>query len=206
MSDLSKKLFANILASKGQNLEKKLEPFKKQIFNNFKGKTILEIGAGTGINLRYYKGAKMVYLLEPNEHMHKHILDRNKSIKIKIKILKESAEKIFLPNNSIDVVVSSFVLCSVKNVPKVIKEISRVLKSSGEFIFIEHVASKKGLSKVIQIIIRKPWSYIADGCDCHRDTEETIRKSKLFKKIKLKEIKKVPTFFIRPWIIGSAKK
>ena len=200
-----KKLFAWLL-NKGETFDKKLAPFKKQLFSDFTGKKILEIGAGAGLNLKYYRDAEVIYLLEPNQHAHPYILQRNKIYKLNIQIIKDFAEAIPLPDNSVDAVISTFVLCSVESISKTLKEAARVLKPEGHFLFLEHVMAERGVTEVLQKIFRAPWKCIADGCDCCRDTQSLIKKSGIFSKVDSEIICKVPSVFLSPWLLGMAQK
>jgi len=58
---------------------------------------------------------------------------------LNIRIVEGFAEKLPFEDNSFDSVVSTLVLCSVTSQTKVLKEIKRVLKPDGVFVFIEHV-------------------------------------------------------------------
>lgn len=202
MPNWYKKLFARGLAKAGKKIEERAAPFKREIFTDLTDKTILEIGAGAGVNLPYYAGATQVYLVEPNQYFYQYI---NHDI-LEIKILPDRAEQLSLPDQSVDVVVSSFVLCSVTDVLAVLREVARVLKPGGRFIFIEHVAAKQWPWRWLQKLLRPLWRYLADGCDCHRDTPFLLHYAKVFESIKARIIYQVPGFFLRPWLVGEARK
>lgn len=199
-----KKLFAwRLSGARREKFEIKVRPFKEKIFRDLLGKEILELGAGAGVNVRYYTGAKFVYLVEPNLEMRSYLEKRCQAEKLPSKILTDQAENLSLPDQSVEVVISSFVLCSVKNVPKVLTEIARVLKPGGKFIFVEHVGAKTGIRATMQRAIRPLWRFWSDGCDCCRNTEILIRQANLFSKIDLQEYHQVPSFIARPWILGT---
>lgn len=200
-----KKWFAYFL-NKGERFDKKLAPYKKRIFTDLHGQDLLEIGAGAGLNLRYYDRASKVYLIEPNHFAHRYILERSKRYNQKISLLGGRAETIPLTDNSVDVVTATFVFCSVQDVTRVLKEIHRVLKPAGRLLLLEHVAAKNGRVSLLQKLFRPFWSKIADGCDCHRDTYSLIQKSGLFQDNEVEMVQETPSAFLRPWLVGAWNK
>jgi ubiquinone/menaquinone biosynthesis C-methylase UbiE len=76
------------------------------------------------------------------------------------------------PNNSFDAVVATLVLCSVRDPVRVLKEIRRVLKPTGSFVFIEHVAAEEYGKRVAQQVLRPVCGLI--GCNPTRPTGRLI--------------------------------
>ncbi|MFH1225702.1 MAG: class I SAM-dependent methyltransferase [bacterium] len=179
---------------------------KETIFIDLTKMTILEIGAGVGFNLPYYKEAKKVYLLEPNQQAHQYIRVRSKKLGLKVSILAGYAESMPFADQKMDVIVCLFTLCSVADIDKALKEISRVLKPSGRLILLEHVAVEKGIQKLLQKTLRPFWRRIANGCDCHRDIPRLISSSGLFKLIVANIVKNGPSLFLGPWYLGVWQK
>ena len=62
-----------------------------------------------------------------------------------VSLLLMDAENLEFPDNSFDYVVITFVLCSIPDPVKALKEVRRVLKPSGEMIAIEYVRSSNRL-------------------------------------------------------------
>ena len=133
--------------------------------------TVLEIGAGAGENFSHYPDAVTgVYALEPSQELSSHINDHRL-----IEILASPAEKIDLPDNSIDSVLSTWVLCSVSDLTEVTEEINRILKPGGLFISIEHGCFKHPVAKKFQLLINPIWKLIF-GCNCNRNYIDTLYK------------------------------
>ncbi len=113
----------------------------RSIFSVIKG-DVLEVGAGTGINLKHYNPeAKIIALDWSNEmvsqayfKVKKYNLDNIKEIIVgDIQKLSD-----YFDPESFDYVTSSCVFCSVPNPISGLKEVSKVLKPSGKLIQIEH--------------------------------------------------------------------
>ncbi|XP_057777230.1 uncharacterized protein LOC130995809 isoform X3 [Salvia miltiorrhiza] len=87
----------------------------------------------------------------------------------------EVAEALPLKDASVDAVVGTLVLCSVKDVDQALQEVRRVLKPGGLYIFVEHVAAKDGtLLRFVQGILDPLQQTVADGCHLTRHTATNI--------------------------------
>ena len=67
-------------------------------------------------------------------------------------------------------------MCEVPNPPQFIKDVDSVLKVGGKVIFLEHVRRPEGtFLAYIQDFVNGWWSTITDGCNCNRNSVQTIR-------------------------------
>ena len=100
---------------------------------------VLEIGVGSGANFPYYDATKVIklYALEPNRNMIQRAQKQQQKTNLNIEYLDLPGEQIPLVDNTMDTVVSTFTLCTVSELEKVMEEIARVLKPSGKLIFFE---------------------------------------------------------------------
>lgn len=138
--------------------------------------TVVELGAGAGANVRYLRGGTKLVAVEPNPFMHEPLARRARAHGVELEIVVAGAEQMPFPDASVDAVISSLVLCSVKDVDAVLAEVRRVLRPGGRFICIEHVAAPAS-SRVgrIQRAVFGPWRWFFEGCHTHRDLEVDIR-------------------------------
>ncbi|HLC32401.1 MAG TPA: class I SAM-dependent methyltransferase [Candidatus Nanoarchaeia archaeon] len=204
MGALQKKIFAYLIYGSEKSIDAVLKKDKKKLFSRLKG-TILEIGAGTGANLAYYSKNSKVICLEPNPEMHSFLRKKAASLGLKINTIKGRAEAIPLRKSSVDIVVSTHVLCSVEDVKKSVNEIKRVLKKGGKFVFIEHVAAKKRtVLKTVQNLLVQVWSLLFDRCQINRNIGDVLKKSG-FSKVTLQE-KKFAFPIVSPHVVGFARK
>ena len=138
---------------------------------------VMEIGAGTGINLAHYpSGLSRLILAEPDANM-RNVLRRRivRSGSFFAGVLGARAEALPLPDASLDTVVSTLALCSVGNLERSLVEILRVLRPGGRFVFLEHVAEPDGSPRLRwQRSIAPVWSLLAGDCHLTRDTEAAI--------------------------------
>ena len=85
------------------------------------------------------------------------------------------AEKMDLPNDSVDTVLVTYTMCTIPDALSANKEMLRVLKPGGRLIFCEHgLAPDVGVSKW-QSRIDPFWGKIAGGCHLNRNIPELIR-------------------------------
>lgn len=153
--------------------------FGKTKVNMFKNhpETIVEIGPGTGSNMRYMRKGTNLIAIEPNIHMHKDLFENANRYGINLEIKTLIGEEIDLPSNSCDFVVCTLVLCTVEDPIQCIVQIKRILKPSGVFVFIEHVKSKNLFLCLFQKFLHKPWHWFFEGCNITRDTQLLLESS-----------------------------
>ncbi|XP_049931906.1 uncharacterized protein LOC116247368 isoform X4 [Nymphaea colorata] len=91
---------------------------------------------------------------------------------------KKAGEGLPAEDCSMDFVVGTLVLCSVKDVRATLEEVLRVLKPGGRFIFLEHVAALDGTPlRLLQGILNPLQKFFADGCHLNRETGKEISKA-----------------------------
>ena len=137
---------------------------------------VVEIGSGVGANLRYLPAEATLVAIEPNPHMHGRLRTAARRKGVRLELHDHVGERIDLPDQSVDVVISSLVLCSVTDPAHVLAEIIRILRPGGRYSFVEHVAAPADtLTRALQRMFRRPWGWAFEGCSCERDLESTIR-------------------------------
>ena len=172
-----KRVHAWCLAHCTARYENMVADRKRALFSELGG-SILEIGPGAGPNLVYYPKDCRWIGVEPNPFMHRHLRKAAERAHLPIQIRTLMAERLPAENDSMDAVVSTLVLCSVREPARVLQEIRRVLKPGGQFIFLEHVAAPEGTRlRTVQRWIRPVWKRIADGCHPDRETGPEIERA-----------------------------
>jgi ubiquinone/menaquinone biosynthesis C-methylase UbiE len=142
------------------------------------GATVLEIGAGTGANIDLLAPGTHLIALEPSLAMHDRLRQRCEAVGLEVTVLPTGAEAIPLPDDSVDEVICSLVLCTVHDPAQALREVRRVLRPGGRFRFVEHVAAPRpGLRRAIQRAIRRPWGWLFEGCRPDRHTPTLIEQA-----------------------------
>lgn len=136
---------------------------RASLLAQLEGRT-LEIGAGTGLNLRHYPAGADVVLTEPDPHMARRARRRG------AEVIEAPADTLPFADASFDTVVSTLVLCTVPDVAAALREIRRVLRPGGRLLFLEHVRAERGSRlERWQDRLHRPWKAFACGCNCNRD-------------------------------------
>ncbi|MCU6481339.1 class I SAM-dependent methyltransferase [Arthrobacter sp. A2-55] len=156
-------------------LEWTLRRHKREVFASLPH-AVVEIGSGVGANLRYLPAGGTLVAIEPNRYMHGRLRAAARQAGVGLDLRERMAEKIGLPDHSVDTVISSLVLCTVQDPATVLAEVRRILRPGGTFRFIEHVAARSGTpTRAAQRILRRPWAWTFEGCSCERDLEHSMR-------------------------------
>lgn len=136
---------------------------------------VVEIGAGYGATFPFYPAAvSSVLALEPDPTLRKLALAAAAGAPVPVSVRDGVAESLPAADASIDVVVSSLVLCSVTDQSAVLAETLRVLRPGGLLLFYEHVRSAHAVLAAAEDLITPLWSRMAGGCHPNRDTAAQI--------------------------------
>ena len=165
---------------------------------------ILELGAGTGMNLSHYdEGLASLVLTEPEPAMLRRLQPKALEEAPNAEVVQASAEDLPFEDASFDAVVSTLVLCGVEDQARALQEAKRVLRPGGRLLFIEHVRSDEPKLARLQDRMNRLNHFLV-GCDCNRQTLAAIEEEGFtVSKVEPTELPKAPRF-VRPAIVGSA--
>lgn len=166
---------------------------------------VLEIGVGTGHSLPYYDWTKVAELIvtDPDPYMLRRADKRVREMGLdsRVQILPHAAEDLAFEDSSFDTVVSTLVLCTVRDVPLSLSEVKRILRPDGAFRFIEHVRHDDGLRGWVQDVVTPAWRWFAAGCHLNRRTGRWITEAG-FDLVELRRLAMAPGI---PVLVGVAK-
>jgi ubiquinone/menaquinone biosynthesis C-methylase UbiE len=141
---------------------------------------VLEVGAGTGLNIPHYTAnVTRLVLSEPEPHMRAKLQSRLAAALPAVVELSEAAlDHLPMPDQSFDAVVSSLVLCSVRDLTQALGEIRRVLAPGGRLVFLEHVGAEDRPDRLKwQRRVEPLWKALAGNCHLTRRTEWAIKRA-----------------------------
>ncbi|XP_067009625.2 thiol S-methyltransferase TMT1B [Anabrus simplex] len=224
------KLYALYVIKCDNVYERMTKHYKKELFSplhslvsaNWKLRNqglirILEIGVRTGQNLKYYPKNSHVILADRNSRLEKHFksADYKKIDQLNVvKYIQSYGENLAeIPDESVDAVVATLVLCSAPDVDRMLGEIWRVLVPGGIYFFLEHIQEPDdpSLRRMQNILTKiKVWPYVFDGCHLNRNVKKNIKQIK-FKEVNCDHLQfdmkdPYPLKFTRTHIIGTAIK
>ena len=149
---------------------------RRRLIRSATGK-VLEIGAGTGANLPFYRWGQVKSL---------HLSDLKLSDTVKrfgsvngtaVHHRRASAEQLPFADQEFDTVVSTLVFCSAADPERGFREIRRVLRPGGRLLFIEHVMPRCRSLRWAADLANPIWHALSRTCNLNRETLETIRSS-----------------------------
>ena len=180
-----------------------LRAFREDLLAGAKGH-VLEIGGGTGANLPFYGPAvESLTMTEPQPPMLRRLQQRVREQAPAAEVLRAPAEDLPFNDHTFDVAVSTLVLCGVDDQPRALRELRRVLRPGGQFLFIEHVRSDDPGRARFQD--RMNWlNRLVVCCDCNRPTLDSVRQAGFtVTEMDHTELPKAPKF-VGPAVMGTA--
>jgi len=138
---------------------------------------VLEVGIGSGLNLAFYSSeVQHVYGVDPSIELQRMARKRLGQLHVEF-LLQPAEERLPLADASIDTVVLTWTLCSIRDPQRALREMKRVLKAGGRLIFIEHGrAPDPGVARW-QDRLTPLWKPIGGGCHLNRRIDQCLAES-----------------------------
>ena len=153
----------------------KINEGRKSLLGKITEEEIVEIGFGTGINLKFYpEFVKKIIAVDANAGMLKQFKKKSHNGRSEIILLHQSGESFPFNDNSVSAVVSTYTLCSIKKVNSALGEIYRILKPDGRYYFLEHGLADNMKTQKWQHRLNPIQNIWADGCNLNRNIESLI--------------------------------
>jgi SAM-dependent methyltransferase len=176
---------------------------KSDVIGAMRG-TIVELGPGSGANMRYYAPGVKVIGIEPNPAMHERLRAHASEHDVDLEIRTLRGEALDVDDASVDAVVATLVLCGVSEPSRVLSEITRVLRPGGTYFFLEHVGARHGSPmRRFQRLVNRPHRWVFNGCEVNRDTADLIEASG-FSSVQVDQLRNRPGFYMPDFITGTA--
>jgi ubiquinone/menaquinone biosynthesis C-methylase UbiE len=147
--------------------------WRAALWKEAKGK-ILEVGVGTGKNIRYYPQDADITAIDFSEGMLEKAREKAEKAGKNVDLKLMDVQQLDFPEDTFDTVITTCVFCSVPDPIKGLQEIRRVCKKDGQIIMLEHVRSKRLMIGVIMDILN-PLVVRIVGANINRDTIENLK-------------------------------
>ncbi|XP_053724449.1 putative methyltransferase-like protein 7A [Synchiropus splendidus] len=171
--------------------------------------TVLEIGCGTGANFQFFPPGCKVICTDPNPCMQKYLrksLENDENLVFERFVVASGEDLSSVEDESVDAVVGTLVLCTVKDVTSTLREARRVLRPGGGFLFLEHVVAEPSTwTHTIQQLIQPLWYYMGDGCRVNQATWKHLEAAG-FSELRLRHVQAPLMFIVKQHIMGCAVK
>lgn len=151
---------------------------------------VLDVGSGTGTQLKYVCGAaaprvRELVCVEPNPFFHARLRAAIRvaeddaaraGVRVSISLFEGTLAQYAAATGgaaagSFDAITCLLVLCSVPDVDAALSECAALLRpGKGQLLFLEHVAAEPGWRRAAQSAMQPLWNLCGDGCQLCRDT------------------------------------
>src|SRR5215467_8056477 len=137
---------------------------------------VLEIGFGTGLNIACYpETVDQLIAVDSELMMPARVHERINKSRFPVDYRQvDGSERLPFEDESIDTVVTTFTLCSIEAVEDALKEVRRVLKPNGVYLFLEHGRSDDLRTARLQDLLNPIQRIIAAGCNLNRRIDRLI--------------------------------
>ena len=137
---------------------------------------VLEVGIGSGLNLPYYSSeVRRVYGVDPSMELQRLARKRMGDCRASVEFLAQGADhRLPLEDQSIDTVVCTWTLCTIPDAAAALREMRRVLRADGRYLFVEHGRSPDAGVVKWQDRLTPMMKKIGGGCHLNRKVDSMI--------------------------------
>ncbi|MGW6011843.1 class I SAM-dependent methyltransferase [Streptomyces sp. NPDC055210] len=169
-------LFARFYARLSVAAEPAIGVHREELLAGLSGR-IIEIGAGNGLNFAHYPSTvSEVVAIEPERRLRQLAVTAALRSEVPVDVVPGVAEALPVKSEAFDGAVVSLVLCSVRDLPRALAEIHRVLRPGGELRFFEHGSGGgRAMAAGQRLLDRTVWPPLFGGCHVGRDPVGAIR-------------------------------
>jgi ubiquinone/menaquinone biosynthesis C-methylase UbiE len=210
MTDLPRPRFARGYQRMSKTAERRgATEHRRRLLKGLSG-TVLELGAGHGLNFPHYPGeVTEVIAVEPEPTLRTQATRAAAGAPVPVRVIAGIADDLPIEDESLDAAVASLVLCSVPDQDRALAELRRVVRPDGELRFYEHVIPTSQPKRLLVQALDHSglWPRIGGGCHPARDTTAAIARAGFeihtIERIMFAAARMEPTI---PYVIGTASR
>jgi ubiquinone/menaquinone biosynthesis C-methylase UbiE len=152
-----------------------LDHYRQRTIEKARG-LVLEVGVGSGQNLRFYSRAVgRVCGIDLSPELLGLAHERTADAVVQVSLMRASAEHLPFAAAVFDTIVMTWTLCSIASPSAALIEMRRVLKPGGDLLFVEHGLSPETRIARWQHWLTPCWERIGGGCHLDRKIDDLIR-------------------------------
>ncbi|TPQ18473.1 class I SAM-dependent methyltransferase [Streptomyces sporangiiformans] len=169
-------LFARFYAKASVAAEPTIGAHRDHLLARLSGR-VIEIGAGNGLNFAHYPSTvSEVVAIEPERRLRQLAVTAAMRSDVPVDVVPGVAEGLPVKSEAFDAAVLSLVLCSVRNLPRALAEVRRVLRPGGELRFFEHgKGGGAAMAATQRALDHTVWPLLFGGCHVSRDIVGALR-------------------------------
>lgn len=148
--------------------------WRKELWSKLPDGSVLEVGVGTGANMRFYPPGRAIVAVDIAEKMLARAEQRAKKLGVDVELRQMDIQALEFESASFDSAIGTFVFCSVPDPVAGLKEIRRVLRPGGTLLLLEHVRLDVPVVGRLMDLIN-PLAVRLSGANINRRTVENVR-------------------------------
>ncbi|MBW2064485.1 MAG: methyltransferase domain-containing protein [Deltaproteobacteria bacterium] len=154
----------------------KFRGWRKRLLGRISGENVLEAGVGTGKNLPYYPAGERPVAVDLSFKMLERARKRAKGLSMGAPLIQMDIQHMGFNDNRFDMVLATFVFCSVPDPVEGLREMRRVCRPGGRLLLLEHMRPENPLLGAL-FDLMNPLTKRITGADINRRTIDNIRKA-----------------------------
>ena len=150
--------------------------WRARLKENIRGPRALEVGIGTGKNIKFYPQGVDITGIDFSHRMLQRARKRAKNMRHNVDLMEMDVQKLRFSDHSFDTVFATFVFCSVPDPVQGLMEMRRVCKPDGRLLLLEHMRPENPfLARLFDFLA--PLVVRITGANINRKTIENIRRA-----------------------------
>ena len=134
--------------------------------------SVLEVGAGTGVNFPHYRQGARVYALDESREML--ATARKRPCRACATVTQADAQSLPFASHTFQTALGTLVFCSIPDPVRALAEIRRVLQPGGLLLLIEHTRGHHPLAAALTDWLSPIWFALNGSCHLNRQTAHTV--------------------------------
>ncbi|MCI0885636.1 MAG: methyltransferase domain-containing protein [Chloroflexi bacterium] len=149
---------------------------RRRLWSDVRGALVLEIGVGTGKNVRHYPEGTRALAVDISPRMLRRAARRARRLHGNVDMVLADVQHLPFRDGAFDTAVGTFVFCSVPDPVSGLKEVRRVIQDAGRVHLLEHVrAGNPVIGSLMDLA--NPISVRLSGANINRDTVSNVAKA-----------------------------